>query len=152
MVRIHHILPPIMLNPVFAPADLGQVVEPPFVMLANITISPLSRGDRPNRPSEIWEVLEPVITFAENCARIIPVIIPLAVWRKVDIPHCGSTWRRLLVADKALPQVIVACQLLECFFQNRLGAVSHVFEHFPDAALIGKAHDDKAPPRSLGVL
>ena len=84
------------------------MVEPPFMMFANIAVSPFCGGDGANLPFEVREVLQPVITFASNGARVIPIVVPLAVWRKVDIPHGCSAGRGLLIADEALPQIIVA--------------------------------------------
>src|SRR5919108_6042731 len=99
------------------------MVKPPFVMFASIAVSPLCRCHGPHLPFEIGEVLEPVITFTEHRARVIPVIIPLAVWREVNISYGGSTRPRIFIADEALPPILLALQVLERFFQNGLGAV-----------------------------
>src|SRR5688572_21165891 len=127
------------------------MVKPPLMVFTSIAVAPLRRCNGAHLSFEIGKVLEPVIAFAADCAGVIPVVVPLAIRRKVDIAHRGSAGGGLFITDEALPQVIVAFQPLECLFQNGLGAVPHVLEHFPDAALIGKSHDDKTPSRCFGV-
>jgi len=47
-IGIHYILPPIIGNSIRSPADPGEMVQPPYVMGANITITPIIRIHLPD--------------------------------------------------------------------------------------------------------
>lgn len=108
VVGIHHILPPIMLDVVLASSHFGQMPEPPSVVFANIAITPLGRCHRTDLSFELGEVIEPVITLAQDRAGIIPIVIALAVGREVDVPHGSPPGCGLVIADEAPPQVFLA--------------------------------------------
>src|SRR6266511_536700 len=152
MIWIHHILPPVVKDSVFVACHFGQMLEPPFVMFPNIAVSPVTCCDGTDFTFKVWEVLQPVITFAGDRTWIVPIIIALAVWCEMDISQGGLARCGFLIADESPPQILDGWQSLECFFQNGFGAVPHIFQHFTDAALIRESHDDKAPPGCVRVF
>ena len=86
MIRIGDVLPPVVIDSVRRTFCFGEVFHPPDMMLADIAIAPFGGCDFAGDAFEIREVIEPVVTLARDGGGIAPVIISLAVGRKVDVP------------------------------------------------------------------
>src|SRR5215212_9382451 len=103
LIRIHHILPPVVANPIFASCCFGQMSKPPLVVFANIPIAPISGCYGADLSFEIRKVFQPVIGFARNGSWIVPIVIALAVRREMDISQRSLAWRGFLVTDEPPP-------------------------------------------------
>src|SRR5436189_984252 len=97
VIRIHHILPPVVENSVFAARGLRQMLEPPDMMFANIAIPPFAGRDSSNISFEVRKVFQPIVTFTGDGTWIVPVIIPLAVRCEMDVPQRGLAGRGFLI-------------------------------------------------------
>ena len=103
MVWIQNILPPVVENSIFAAGGFGHMLKPPDMMFANIPVTPFAGRDSSNLSFEVWKVFQPVVTFAGDRIGVVPIIIPLAVRREMDIPQGCLARRGFLVTDKSLP-------------------------------------------------
>jgi hypothetical protein len=56
IVRVCNILPPVMMDSIFATFDLWEMFHPPFVMFTDVAIPPICRGDFACEASEVGEV------------------------------------------------------------------------------------------------
>ena len=65
IVRIHDVLPPVVMDAMDAPGRLGQVRKPPDVVLADVAISPFAGSDLTPLPAKIGEVV-PIIALADH--------------------------------------------------------------------------------------
>lgn len=103
MFRIHDVLPPVIVDPIPAAGGFREMPEPPFVMFASIAIAPFRRGDHASGAFEIGEVFQPVVTLTQHRTSIVPVIITLAVRRKMHVAYCCPPGIFLFIADETLP-------------------------------------------------
>ena len=103
MVRVGDVLPPIMMDSVRAALCFGEVVHPPEVMLADISVTPVRRGDFSCHSLEVWEIIAPVVALTEDFVRVVPIVIAVAVRGKMHVTQRGPARVGPFVADKALP-------------------------------------------------
>ncbi|MBV6465025.1 MAG: hypothetical protein PGMFKBFP_00293 [Anaerolineales bacterium] len=113
-------------------------------MQADFAAAPLRRGDGSDVAFEIREIEQPVVALAEDRARVVPVVVALAVGRVVDVADGGPARRGLVVADETRPQVGLASERLEGLEHDRLRAVTVRFEHLADASLEIESHHHEA--------
>lgn len=85
IVRIHNVLPPVIVDSVDTPSGLREVGEPPYMMLAYISIAPIAGSDLTSLPAKIGEVEHPVIALADDRGWIVPVVIALTIRSKMDV-------------------------------------------------------------------
>ena len=55
--RVGDVLPPIVVDPVDAPACFREVFHPPFVMFTGIAVAPIGGGDLASDTFEVGEVV-----------------------------------------------------------------------------------------------
>ena len=82
-VGIHHVLPPVIGNTPRPPGDFGQVLQPPLMVGTDLATAPFGRTDLADLIVEIWEVV-PVVAVAGHQARVVPIVIPLAIGSEMD--------------------------------------------------------------------
>ena len=85
---------------------MRQVTEPPLVVPAGVAPPPVGRGHYLRTARQIREI-EPVRRARGHRGRIAPIIILGAVRREMDIADLRLPGMRLVIADKALPEVLV---------------------------------------------
>lgn len=115
ILRGNNILPPVIVNSIFTARDPREMVEPPLMVRADITTAPLRRTDHPHIPFEIGEVQLPVITLAFYRGGISPIVILLAVRRKVDIAARGFSRAIFSYCIKRFHKFAVPVNLLKVF-------------------------------------
>ncbi len=121
--------------------------KPPFVVQANIATAPLFAVDKSLFASHV-RVVKPVIAVTPNIPLIAPIVILLAVRRKMDIAATCI----------ARCNFVVKCEPLPCvhLFQRNLvipasvnlrhdafNPMPEIFKHFSDASLVVEPHDDE---------
>lgn len=57
IIGIHNVFPPVVMDSVAAPGDFWKVVQPPFMMFADIAVTPICRCDLARDALEMWEVV-----------------------------------------------------------------------------------------------
>ncbi len=45
IIRIHNVLPPVVMNSIDATGGLGQMCQPPHMMLADVAVAPFAGVD-----------------------------------------------------------------------------------------------------------
>ena len=98
-------MPPVISNAVGSPTDFWKVIEPPFVMGANIAIAPIFGVDSFGRAAKVGELI-PVVAETIYDARIAPVIILVTVWGKVDVSTLRLARMAFVVANEFLPEIV----------------------------------------------
>ena len=57
IVWIHNVLPPVVMDSVTAPGNFWKVVQPPFMMFADIAVTPICSCDLARDAFEMWKVV-----------------------------------------------------------------------------------------------
>ena len=96
---------------------MRKVTEPPQMMLANVAVAPFRAIHWARRAAQIRKVI-PVVTAAGDFSRIAPVIIALAVGRKVDVADLGASGVSLVIARKTFPKIRRAAPAFEYFAED----------------------------------
>src|SRR5690242_182950 len=104
-------------------------------MSADIAVTPLAAVYHHRFAGKIREV-DPVSAAAGNHGEVAPIIILLAVGRKMDVAHLGATGCNFVVAGVLFPQIILFDGTDKCLGKNRLSPVAVGLEHFTHTALI----------------
>lgn len=139
-IRVDHVLPPVPRHPMRRALYMRKTAEPPQMMRPNIAASPLARGHRTGIASQIGKA-QPGVAARGHGARIAPIVIRQTIGREMHIATFRASGVSLVVTGETLPQIRLAvCGRID-FRQHRLGTVTEVFQHFPDAALVVEAHD-----------
>src|SRR5262249_10243629 len=93
----------------------------------------------------------PVVAETDDGTGVTPVVVAVAVGGEVDVAAFGATGGGEVVADEALPHVFAAAQRLVDVRHDRFRAVTEVFEHAVDAALVVEPHHYKSAAAVAGV-
>ena len=72
-------------------------------MLAGIAVAPICGSDTARHAFEVREVIQPVVTFADDGGRVVPVVVAVAVRREMDVAQRGLPRVGLLIPNKAIP-------------------------------------------------
>ena len=91
------------MYPIPAAGNAREVVEPPFMVRADLAAAPFRGADHAHIAFEVGEVKLPVVAFAIYTGWIIPIVILLAVRREMDISTGGFAGGDLVVSRKAIP-------------------------------------------------
>ena len=140
------------MDTVLASRRVRDAGQPPLVMQADVAAAPLRRSDGADIALEIREVELPIVTFDGDGGRVIPVVVPFTIGRKVDVAAGGLSRRGFFVADEARPQVGLAAESFKGLEHDRFRAVAEGFEHLADVTLETKSHQHKATRALRGVF
>lgn len=66
IIGIHNVLPPVVMNSVDPPGSFRKMGEPPEMMLARVTVTPITGSDLAIHALEVGEVIQPVIAFTDD--------------------------------------------------------------------------------------
>ena len=91
------------MYPIPAAGNAREVVEPPFMVSADLAAAPFRGTDDTHIAFEVGEVQLPVVAFAFDRGEVVPFVILLAVGRKVNISAGGLARSDLLILHEALP-------------------------------------------------
>lgn len=139
-VWIDDIGPPVIVDAVGLARGARQVIEPPDMMGAHIAVAPILGIDLTGGSAQVGEVV-PIIAIAQHFAAIAPVVVALAVGRKVNIAALRALRCDLIVATEAFPKVLLFAMSSKDLAHNRLGAMAEIFEHTANIAFIVEAHN-----------
>ncbi len=103
LLRRGNVLPPIVVDAILSTSHLWEVAEPPLVMCADLAVTPFGCVDNSNITLKVWKIQLPIVTLTFYRSCVAPIIILLAVGRKVDVSASGLAWSAFLILYETPP-------------------------------------------------
>ncbi len=105
------------MNTIDPPGDVRDVVHPPAMMQANISIAPFAGIHLTGDTLKIREVV-PIVTVAGNKAGVTPVVIAKTIGGKMDVAKVGLPGILFVVTCITFPKIGIATCLGKGLFHD----------------------------------